>query len=317
MNSYMFIDLDDCIVESSALIQAAFDMKTPFKNHRLELLEYTVAICKQAYESNCLEVSRAMAFNEKPRLIGNVRVGSNDIMKTSSGNSQIDALEKEKRRHIRWYKRPLQISLEAFEAAEREKEMFLEERDHFLEMDNQNNKEEAIVDYDSIYSIKHLIPGVIQMISEIIDSREYHGCFCLSHHNGGREEIRKRNFINEITNNRLGFLGLRFHSEPYKKDFRRKRSSKALYVMEKFGLTDLTGCVLIDDSTANLDEWDKYGGWSILYRPISEDEEFEGSLTPHNRNYPRITKMDKEELDKALQFHKGKTYTNRYSDYFS
>lgn len=309
MQKYIFFDLDDCIVESSPLIQAAFDLKTPFKNDKLEILEYTLASCKEAYEKNGIEIKRAMECGEKPKLIGNVKVGSNDIMKTSSGNSQIDELEKEKRRHERWYKKPLEISKKAYGEAYWAKEMFLEERDHFLEMDNQQYGEYAIVNYNNIYDEKYIVPGVIEMINDVIDSNEYAGCFCLSHHNGGREEICKNTFIDRITQGRLPFLGLRFHSEEYKKDVRRPRSSKALYIMHKFNLASLEGFVLVDDSTANLDEWIKYGGIAILYRPVSLDEEYEGVLTPHGDNYPRITKMNKEELDKALCFYKNKTYT--------
>ena len=297
------------MVESSPLIQASFDEKTSFKNDKLETLEYILASCKEAYEKNAIAIAKASERGEKPKLIGNVKVGSNDIMKTSSGNKAIDELEKEKRRYERWYKRPLEISKKAYGEAYWAKEMFLEERDHFLEMDNQQKGAEAIVDYDSIYCEEHLVPGAIEMINEVIDSGEYAGCFCLSHHNGGREEIRKNNFVSKVTSNRLPFLGLRFHSEEYSEGKRRPRSSKALYIMHKFNLANLEGCILVDDSTANLDEWIKYGGAAILYRPISEDEEYEGKLASHGDKYPRITKMNKEQLDNALKFYKQKVYT--------
>ena len=70
--------------------------------------------------------------------------------------------------------------------------------------------------------------------------------------------------------------------------------------MKKFNLRNLNNCILIDDSTVNLDEWVKYGGIAILYRPISFDEEYFNVQEPHNKIYPRITKMDIEELNKAL-----------------
>lgn len=309
MKKLIFLDLDDCIVESSPLIQASFDKKTRFKNDKLLSLEYVLASCKEAYERNKVEIERAYNSGEKPKLIGNVKIGSNDVLKTtSSGNIKIDEAEKEKRRIIRWYKKPLELSKMAYGDAYWAKEMFLEERDHFLESDNQKSYEDGIVDYDSIYILDHQTPNAIEMIKEVIDSCEYDGEYCLSHHNGGREEFRKNNFVNETFEGRLPFLGLRFHSEEYKEGVRRPRSSKALFVMRKFNLPNLEGCILVDDSTANLDEWIKYGGIAILYRPISEDEEYEGELAPHGDKYPRITEMKKANLDEALKFYKEKVY---------
>ena len=312
MGKLIFFDLDDYMVESSPLIQAAFDKKTRFKNDKLLSLEYVLASCKEAYERNKEEIERAFACGERPRLIGNVKVGSNDVIKTTSGNAAIDELEKEKRRIERWYKKPLELSKMAYGDAYWAKEMFLEERDHFLEMDNQETVENGIVDYQNIYTKEHATPGALSMIEEIIESGEYDGHFCLSHHNGGREEVCKRKFIEGIFGNKLRFIGLRFHSEAYEEERRRPRSSKALYVMQKFNLPNLEGCVLVDDSTANLDDWIKYGGMGILYRPITEDEEYEGYLVPHGNKYPRITEMSKNSLDKALKFYMGdvKVLTN-------
>ena len=309
MVKLVFFDLDDCMVESSPLIQASFDLKTKFKNDKLLSLEYVLASCKESYERNKIEIERACAANEKPKLIGNVKIGSNDIIKTTSENRALDDLEKEKRRIIRWYKKPLELSQKAYGDAYWAKEMFLEERDHFLEMDNQKSSENAIVDYSSIYNQDHLTNNAIPMMIEIIESGKYDNCFCLSHHNGGREEVCKREFVRTTFGDRLQFLGLRFHSEEYKEGVRRPRSSKALYVMQKFNLPNLEGCILLDDSTANLDEWVKYGGIAILYRPISEDEEYEGELVPHGNDYPRITQMDYNQFEEALNFYKAKVFT--------
>ncbi len=307
MNKLVFFDLDDCIVESSPLIQAAFDQKTRFKNNKLIALEYMLASCRDIHERNKAEIERAMACNEKPKLIGNVKAGSNDVIKTSSGNDKINELEKEKRRINRWYKKPLELSHMACGEAYWAKEMFLEERDHFLEMDNQNKFGEGIVDYHNIYVNNNVVSGSIEMINDIIDSNEYEGCFCLSHHNGGREEICKKGFVEQTFDSKLPFIGLRFHSEEYREGVRRPRSSKALYIMQKFNLPDLSECILVDDSIANLDEWIKYGGIAVLYRPMSEDEEYEGELVPHGDKYPRITKMDKSQFDDALKFYKEKS----------
>lgn len=306
MGKFFFVDLDDCIVESSPLIQQAFDEKTSFKNDKLETLEHILASCKETYEKNFIEVERAQTCNEKPKIIGSIKVGSNDIMKITSSSSGLTKEQKERNRLYRWYIKPLEISKKAYDEARMNKEMFLEERDYFLERDNQSLIGDAIVDYRSIYNVLNLTPGALNLINDVINSNEYENCFCLSHHNGGREEYCKELFINSVTNGKLPFIGLRFHSAPYRAGIRRPRSSKALHIIEKFNLPDLSGCVLVDDSTANLDDWVKYGGMGVLYRPISEDEEYEGKLESHGDKYPRITKMDKLELDKALEFYNEK-----------
>lgn len=305
MRKIVFFDLDDCIVESSPLIQASFDEKTNFKNDKLLSLEYTLAICKEVLERNSIEISRAMERGEKPKLVGNIRIGCNDIIKTRSGNSELDELAKQKRRYETWYQIPLEMSRRACGDAYWNKEMFLEERDHFLEEDNQVTNG-AIVDYNQIYVENNLTPGAVETIKEIIESGEYEGCYCLSHHNGGREEVCKKDFIDKTFDGKLEFLGLRFHIEHYQEGRRRPRSSKALHIMHKFNLPDLVGCVLVDDSTANLEEWVKYGGMAVLYRPMSEDEEYMGKLEPHSDKYPRITEMSKENIDEALKFYSSK-----------
>lgn len=304
MGKLLFVDLDDCIVESSPLIQKAFDEKTSFKNKTLETLEYTMKSCLETYVKNKLEVVRAIFSREKPKLIGNVKVGSNDVMKTTFVDSILTDSEKRERRFYRWYIKPLDISKQAYEEAKKNWDNFLEERDHFLEQDNQSSIGDAIVDYRNIYNSEHLTPGAVNMINETIDSGEYEGCYCLSHHNGGREEYCKQLFIASITNGKLPLVGLRFHAEEYSGK-RRQRSSKALHVMKKFNLSSLKGCVLIDDSVENLNDWVKYGGMAVLYRPMSEDEKYDGKLEPHGDEYPRITKMDKAELDEALKFYKN------------
>lgn len=300
----VFYDLDDCIVESSPLIQSAVEEKTRFKNDILTLLEFKVALTKKAFDECFKEIKRAYRWGEKPNISQYIKLGSNDVQKGKNNDNLVLSKEEEKKRRFkRWYWDPYMLTGTAYNNAYREKEMFLEERDHCLEEDNQK-EHNYIVDYQNTYVLKNATPGSIEMINEMIESDEYEGYYCLSHHNGGREEKCKRNFINQVFNGKLEFLGMRFHSEEYQEGKRRKRSSKALYIMRKFGLKDLSNCILIDDSTANLDEWIKYGGVAILYRPMSDDEKYTGMLEPHGDKYPRITKMSKVAVDEALKFYK-------------
>ena len=79
--------------------------------------------------------------------------------------------------------------------------------------------------------------------------------------------------------------------------------------MEMFGLDSLDDveCVLVDDSLDNLDEWEKWGGIPILYRPLNKDEIYAKELSFHGRDYPRITKMDKTLFDDAVnEYRKNK-----------
>lgn len=307
MDKFIFFDLDDCMVESSPLIQESINNNTDFKSDRLMAMECIIANCKDALERNTIEIERAVLNNERPRLVGNIKIGSNDVMKTSSGNQQLDDLERDLRRQYRWYKLPLELSKMAYEEAVRQKEMFLEERDHLLESDNLHRDEDGLINYKDTYTVQHTVNGALELINDCIENATYGKVYVLSHHNGGREEYYKRMFVEQVSQGKLEFLGLRFHLDTYKEGVRRPRSSKALHVMQTFGLSDLSNCILVDDSTANLDEWVKYGGVAVLYRPISEDEEYEGRLVPHGNNYPRITKMDKEQLEKALAFYMNNT----------
>lgn len=299
MGKLLFMDLDDCIIESSPLIQEAVDRNTEFKNDKLLTLEQTLASCKFVHDYNTGEIARAYVKKEKPTLVGTVKLGSNDIVKVTSDDSEVNRLEVEKRRIYRWYKQPLEASRMALEKASWDREMFLESRDNFLETDNTKPFGEGVINYGTIYQERHLVPGVVDTLNNIVLSNEYDGVYVLSHHNGGREEVVKKSLIERLFKD-VPFLGLRFHLEPHKPNSRRGRSSKAKFIMEKFGLTSLENCILIDDSIANLDEWDKHGGVAILYRPKTEEEEYQGYQEPHERDYPRITKMSEDEINFAL-----------------
>ena len=55
----------------------------------------------------------------------------------------------------------------------------------------------------------------------------------------------------------------------------------------------------------------EYNGLKVMgvSGKLAEDEEYEGKLASHGDKYPRITKMNKEQLDNALKFYKQKVYT--------
>jgi len=233
-------------------------------------------------------------------LIAKIKIGSNDVIKDASvAGDDNDEMALE-----------LWCFMKAMEKAKHDLDMFLEERDHFLEVDNLK-KEGFVVDYKHI-KVENLIPGSFEMIMELIESGQYGKVHFLTHQTGPREDGLKKEFITKLTESKAGYLSLRYHSGEYKEGVRRPRSSKAKYAMEQLGLESLEGCVLIDDSLENLDEWEKYGGIAILYRPMSNKEKKKGKLKSHGRNYPRITEMTKKAFDEALEFYeKGKNKSDR------
>lgn len=299
MEYKLFLDMDDCLVESAKYIQEAVNNNTPYKTDTLSYLEQVIAGHEAIYDINAREIARAQALSQRPVLYGINHIGSNDIFKTSSSSSQI-SLDQVRNNH--WYVEPLKKVENVINNTKWKREMFLEERDNFLECDNK--KDVGDIDYSFIYQSDHLIDGVLPMVNDLKNDNRYSFIGILSHHNGGREETAKKKFVLE-SGICLPFFGLRFHLDKYTPNVRRERSSKALYVMQILNVNDLSNCVLVDDSIENLDEWKRHGGIAILYRPLSVDERLQGYNDYHQRDYPRITVMSASEIAMAINLTKG------------
>lgn len=283
MENIIFFDVDDCLVKSGHLQQKEVNSKTEFTDLKLKVLESVERSLKVVLEYNEFVYEDSVNKNTRPNLIATSSAGSNDIMRNY--DEKADNFAKEE----------LKIQTMAYNDAHNQVEMFKEERDHFLELNNMKSAEDGIIDYDMVYSESNLINDGINTVFDFLDDSRFK-IYTLSHHNGGRELESKKALLKRVFNDKLKFVGLRFHAEEYQKGVRRGRSSKAMYAMNTLGIPSLEKCVLIDDSTENLDEWLRRGGIPVLYRPLTSEEKEKGELTPHNKPYSRITEMNKEEI---------------------
>lgn len=187
------------------------------------------------------------------------------------------------------------LSINPIEVVNLLKDRLFEERDTYLERNNLLPYDKSIINYRRIYSEKNLIVGSKELIKEIKKRRkelDIETYSVLSHHNGGYEEYSKKLLINECLC-KIRFSGLFFHSiiengksihlEHKDGNLRRIRSSKADYVKCMYNLDDLSECILIDDSLANLDEWYNKGGIPIYFNRFNKE---------YNRDYPCINELN-------------------------
>ena len=105
-----------------------------------------------------------------------------------------------------------------------------------------------------------------------------------------------------LFDNKVPFLGLRFHKEKHDAK-RRGRNSKAEFVMENI-TSDLSNCYLIDDSIANIRDWINHGGVGILYKPYTEKELATGILDEFDCY--RIPNFSKELIMEIVNNHEKK-----------
>lgn len=268
MEKYLFIDKDDVMINSSPLIQNYVQEKTIYKKEDLNALEYRLALAK--YNHNVVKniVTLALKKRQKPELPVKVRPGSNDVIRRSDCNLK-ETLQTTFRR---WYFEPLELAIKEEHDAMIKKEMFLEARDNFLECDNMLDRKDAVVDYDSIYTASNATTNIVNVIRDLTYNCEFSCVYELSHYNGKREFEAKKKLNKTLYGDTVPFLGLRFHLEKHIDGVRRKRSSKAEYVMKLFDLTDLSNCYLIDDSRENVIDWINHGGKAMLYKPFTNEE---------------------------------------------
>ncbi len=146
------------------------------------------------------------------------------------------------------------------------REMYLEERDHFMELDNP--KPNGLINYNPMYTLDCVSPEARQYMAEM--NAYAKDSFVITHHNAGREVVSKEGLI--IRDLHSKFIGVKFHKQEYVSGFRRPRQSKAEYVKEVFGIYDLSNCVLVDDSLDNINSWIENGGIGILYDPENKHQ---------------------------------------------
>ena len=150
-----------------------------------------------------------------------------------------------------------------------DRESFLDRRDHQLYLDNLLEREEASVHYENYYTREQMEKfDITRNLPSEVDKLNKQSVFnkpikVLTHMNGKNEIAAKTRFLDENFNN-LEFVPLHFHA-CHKLDpkFRRPRNSKARYIIS-LGY-DISTCILVDDSTDNIDNWVKNGGIGILF----------------------------------------------------
>lgn len=129
--------------------------------------------------------------------------------------------------------------------------------------DGDNPKNPYYIDYDKILDMCYANPHAIEFVKTVmllphIDAK------ILSHKNCERESFRKAKIIKENIGD-IPLHTLYFHRDAFS-PVNRQINSKAEYVMNLYGLTELNGnFILIDDSKTNILDWIAHGGIGILF----------------------------------------------------
>ena len=305
-------------------------------------LDKLIKACRLTYERVKKLVDDAKRNNMPvdSSLIPLAKLGSNDILKSVKDVSKMSEDEKnnlmyevplERIRYawnyianVEWSRIKIELNKDNWsnyvkkmfnsktmlDAAKVLSDTFGDFHDHFLETNNKIDPDKNIINYRKIYSKENLIDGALDTLKDCYDSSDFQSVEILSHHNGGYEFKAKEEMISSLLDGRnikfngLFFHGGKFHDEHKNDGKRRTRSSKALYILDDHGYTNIRDCVLVDDSTANCDEWARRGGIAILYRPMSEEEQLSKKLRSHCKEdlyYERITSLSKENIQAAIK----------------
>ena len=250
------LDNDDVLFNSSPLIQYHLVKNFPqFPREILDTRERTISALNCQYNLVKKEIEKAQRKKKIPNL-KNLNAIRNDVIRETSSPSGDFEYE--------YYIRPLIELGDCIELATRDKEMFLEERDATIEADGK--KTHGIIPYDEIYQESNWFPYTKQNVIElykVFGSR----LISLTAHNGiddmhGREFEAKGDAIHRMEP-AIEHYGLRFHRTEHVPGVRRPRNSKAEKIMEIYGLDDLVGVVLIDDSIVNCQDILNHGGSAI------------------------------------------------------
>ena len=259
---FLCLDNDDVLFNSSPLIQFYVEKNWPkFATKILKSRERTISLVQYQYDLIEAEIKRARELNAIPN-IPNFNINRNDVIRGLE--------EKTADFDDEFYRRPLLEIGETLELVKYDKEMFLEERDATVEADGK--KESVVIPYDEIYHEKNWIPYTRENVNElykIFGSR----LFSLTAHNGiddmhGREFEAKKEAIFNI-NPEIAHYGLRFHGSEHIDGIRRPRNSKGQKIKEIYGLDDLSGVVIVDDSPDNCVDVYRHGGTPIFVNPNS------------------------------------------------
>ena len=177
-----------------------------------------------------------------------------------------------------------------------------------------------IVDYNKIYVKENLIPGCVDSLKYLLDTKQVDMIIACSHYTGPREAIAKNRLFKE----ELPFVFmlpeslLKFHTEPAQMGKRRGRSSKnnqinlmIQIICQLFGYDkDQVNAILGDDSKPNLDGLsdEKVG---ILYRKLTEGEINSGLVSDSDTNIVRQFIWNTDEMERLFGLINKKTNTGK------
>lgn len=165
-----------------------------------------------------------------------------------------------------------------------------------------------IVNYNNIYVKENLLPGVVDSLKYLLETKKVDMIVACSHYTGPREAIAKYRLFRE----ELPFVLmlpeslLKFHVEPARMGQRRERSSKNNQIdLMKMKIANLFGydldsmeAILGDDSYPNLVGLKNKKG--ILYRKKSDEEKITGILKSTDERFVRQLEWSIEEVDRVF-----------------
>lgn len=256
------IDNDDVLFNSSPLIQFHVEKNWPeFSTKILKTRERTISIVQYQYDEVEKEIKSAREKGTIPNL-PNFNITRNDVIRTYETKSG-DFNEQ-------YYRLPLIEIGESLEQVKHAKEMFLEMRDATVEADGKLPLRKGLIPYDEIYKESNWFPYTKQNVQELYNIFGER-LISLTAHNGiddmnGREFDAKEDAIHQM-NSSIKHYGLRFHNSEHIDGIRRPRNSKGLKLKEIYGLDNLNGVVLLDDSLDNCIDVYSHGGTPIYVNP--------------------------------------------------
>jgi len=261
----LVLDNDDVLFNSSPLIQFHVEKNWPkFSTEILKTCERTISIVQFQYDEVEKQIKEAREAGIIPE-IPNFNQTRNDVIRTEETRSA-DFYEE-------YYRRPLIEIGQSLEQVKFAKEMFLENRDATVEADGKLPFGEGVIPYEEIYKECNWFPYTKENV------REFYNVFgerliSLTAHNGiddmhGREFEAKGEAVHKMEKN-IKHYGLRFHDSEHIEDVRRPRNSKGLKIKYIYGLDDLHGVVIVDDSMDNCRDVYNHGGTPIYVNPTNK-----------------------------------------------
>ena len=274
------LDNDDVLFRSSPLIQFHVEKNwNKFSSAKLLVRERTISIVQNQRAEVLKEIERARKDGVVPNL-PDFNIIRNDVIRTEES---IDGdFEYE------YYIRPLHEIDEALNLVKHDKEMFLEERDATVEADGKLDRVQGLIPYEEIYDENNWFDYTkenVQELYKVFGER----LISLTAHNGiddmhGREFEAKGDAIHRMQGD-IKHYGLRFHNTEHIDGERRPRNSKGLKLKNIYGLDDLHGVVIADDSIDNCIDIFNHGGTPILVNPNNRPN-------PHGFAMVRSTKPE-------------------------